>query len=415
MKIIIPLITFLLQLYGVPAFAIIWKNMDVSVEVFADKKAYVKEKHDFIFEEGDQRVILPFHIGERQTIHFKKIELIDIIKNKTVPITPLPPPPTSKEAKPTPVPDLYYIYSPQNVLTLELPISASKTYNISIEYEISEALQSVKQDLQLKYVWGHPRRNGIIKYFSFNLTVPKDWSVLEGAHQNIFRENLGAKDQFATDLHLRSLVPLTTGPKSLVELDEIYSCQLESNLPEQIFRAYLPDLPPSKTVFPTVYPMSFRLKGTYDGTVNLQSVGVENNISFSFSEEQLASLGQKNVAYFNGRFETEKVRITSKLNAITHAILFASINLYAQKELETGKTVHFTNTEPSAPAKFFDVTSLDESLTIMANTLKISLRNPVITEIEGLKMLTNAPAGLLSDSDISSIAFTFNLTSCKKI
>ncbi|MEK6625450.1 MAG: hypothetical protein AABY86_10805, partial [Bdellovibrionota bacterium] len=242
-------ITFLLPLYASPALAIIWKNMDVSVEVFSDKKAYVKEKHDLVFEEEDQHVILPFYVGEKQIIVMKKIELLDIVKNSTLPILPLPPEPSSKETKSTTAitPSIYYTYSPQNNLTIELPVKINKTYNLSIEYEIVEALRSNKQELQLKYTWGHPKRNGSIKYFSFNLAIPTDWTALEGAYRNISRENMMNKDQYVTDLHLRSIHPMNMGPKALVELDEIFSCQLESNLPEQIFRAYLPDLPPTKT------------------------------------------------------------------------------------------------------------------------------------------------------------------------
>ncbi|HAZ14865.1 MAG: hypothetical protein A2X86_21040 [Bdellovibrionales bacterium GWA2_49_15] len=421
MKNIITLITFFLQFYAPPALAVVWKNMDVSVEVFADKKVAVKEKHDLIFEEGDQSIVLPFFATDKQSIVLKKIELIDMIKNQTLPIPPLPPAPSAKEKTSTTAiaPAIYYTYSLQNVLTIELPITPNKTYNLAIEYEIQGALREGKregkEEVQLKYTWGHPRRNGSVKYFSFNLVIPSDWTALEGAHKNISRENMAPKDQFMTDLHLRSLSTVATGPKALVELDEIYSCQLESNLPEQIFRAYLPDLPPAKTIFPTSSPMSFRLKGTPDGTVNLQSVGVENNISFSFSDEQKAGLGEKNMAYFTGRFETEKVRITGKLNAVVHTILFATVNLYAQKEVETGKTIHFTNNDPSAPAKNFDVTVLDESITIIASSLKLSLRNPVSSEVEGIKMLSSTPSALLSDTDISSIAFTFNLLSCKKI
>ena len=63
----------------------IWKNLDVKVEITADNKAHVKEKHDIVFEDDDLHVILPFYLGEKQSIEIKHLELLDIIKNKTKP------------------------------------------------------------------------------------------------------------------------------------------------------------------------------------------------------------------------------------------------------------------------------------------------------------------------------------------
>ncbi len=400
-------ILFFLSLFCTNAWAVVWKNLDVNVELSSDKKAHVKEKHDIVFEEDDFQIVLPFYLGEQQSIEIKKIELLDMIKNKTTPILPL--------STGTPPPSMYYTFSPQAVLSIDLPRGLGKSYNLSIEYDIIGALRANKNEFHLKYSWAYPKRNGVIKYFSYSLKMPTEWTALEGTPQGITRENMAIKDQFLTELHIRSTQPMVKGPQELVNLDEIYSCQLESNLAEQLVRAYLPDLPASSVKFGTTSPMSFRLHGTTDGTVNIQTVGVDTNLSFSLSDEQKTTLSEKNIAYFKGRFETEQARIKSNINKILHAILFASINFYSKKNIEAASTVHLTNSEPTAPAKNFDVTLTDESMNIIASTLKISLRTPVTIELEGIKILSSSPAALLSDSDINSIAFTFTLSACTKI